>query len=392
MPKQISITPEITAQIKKIAGAEVDTSGSAVFEAIAANTLPLNKRGSIFDKGTITEATLNEMATWLGEKGAPLQIMHNTSVLPVGKVFNGKVVAGANGLPELRAQFYVDATEADLIAKLNSGTIDEVSIGSLSNRLLCSECGWDYMGADASIMNFIDRTCGNDHALGVDGVHLNIVGVDTFYELSLVNTGAGNNPKIVSPAQARLESEGEDTRRLAASGIALNNLMLVASATPQAKKESQPMAGEQMTLNAEAFVKDLADTKVELAAAKTEVEQLTATNKDLSDKVADLEAKVEAAGEPAAVKDQLDTANANLEAATKFLRDQAKKVLIATGQSEPQVDELSVEQLTAAISEGQEKLASLIPTGGVSASAKEDDEDETPEQRSARLSAFKTRK
>lgn len=394
MAKQIAVTSEIAAQISKIAGSDVTAAGVAVFECIAANTLPLNKRGSIFDKGTITESTLAEMANWISSRGAPMHTMHqNSSELPVGKAFNAEVVHNDNGMAELRVQFFLDASEEQLISKVNAGTIDEVSIGSLANHLLCSECGWDYMSDEADIMNFIDRTCDNEHTLGIDGVHLNIVGVDTFYELSLVSQGAANNPKIVSPSQARLDNESgeEDVRKLAAAGIPLNQLTLVASATLSGNKESRVMSGEKITLDGAQLVTDLADARVALAAAQGQVENLTAEKTGLEAQVAELTAKVEAAADAAAdeIKAELDGVKADLEAATNYLRDQAKKVLVATGSEDPQVDDLSVEQLSAVIDEGQAKLASLIPAGGKSASAVTLDNDD--ENAKARLSAFKVR-
>lgn len=224
MAKQINKTPEIIAQMQKIAGDGVDVSNLPVFEAIAANGLPIRKRGSIYDRAVMQESTLVDLAAAINAGGLPLHTLHNQNgELPVGKVFEGKVVRNGQGQPELHVLFSV-APDSGLVASLDNGTIDEVSLGFLSAHALCSECGWDFFGDDATFLNFLDRTCANDHTIGVDGVHLNLSGLDRAYEMSLVSTGAVQNAKILSPSQAKLG--GEVGQRLAANGLDLNATVL----------------------------------------------------------------------------------------------------------------------------------------------------------------------
>jgi hypothetical protein len=387
MAKQISQTPAITTQMQGIAGEGVDVSGLPVFEAIVGNTLPLKKKGSIYDKAQMSQGMLADTASFINAKGVPLHTLHQQGgELPIGKVFSASVVMNDIGQPELHALFYVAPEHADLSGKLNNGVIDEVSLGILSACALCSECGFDYFGADATTANFWDRTCANDHTIGEDGVHLNLTGLDGVYELSLVSVGAVQGSKVVSGSKTRMTGE----TKLAASGVDLNAAILNASF-----KEGRKMAGE--TFNVNELIGKFSDAQVELSTSKATIATLTADVARLTAANVELTAKIPTAATPTETEAKLTAANteltaskATVDAATKFLRDMTRKALVATAQDVSKVDEMSIDAMTAAIEAAQAKLSSLFPAGGKALGAIEDaDKGGKP---AAHLSAFQTRK
>lgn len=239
--KQLQVTPEMLTQVQRIADADISADAVVVFEATAVNTRPVRKDGSIFDGARLTRATLIEMADRLntGAETIPLHTMHmQGDEIPVGKLFAGSVQDTLDGEAELLVQFYMPKSEASLVERINLGILDETSIGLKSKHLLCSECGWDYFGPEANFLHLWDRTCQNDHVIGVDGTHVILSGVDAWMELSLVSRGAAQKAKI----HGRIPKEQQD--RIAASGFEPDVVTLFASATPQApvKKEADMTA------------------------------------------------------------------------------------------------------------------------------------------------------
>lgn len=236
--KQMDVTAEMLTQIQFVADTDLTADDIVVFEASAVNTLPLNKRGSIFEDGRITRSTLTQMAESVNSKNesVPLHTLHmQGDELPVGKVFYAYVQDMPDGNSELRAQFYLARSEADLIEKVNLGILDEVSIGMKSKQLLCSKCGWDYFGEDVDFLHLWDRTCSNDHTIGVDGTHAVLSGLDSWMELSLVSRGAASKAKIHGRAKKVMPQEQQD--RIAASGHSPDVVSLFASPTLPQKEE-----------------------------------------------------------------------------------------------------------------------------------------------------------
>src|SRR5690606_3498634 len=146
----------------------------------------------------------------------PLMSDHELFGEPKGRMFHAGLNYGEDGEIELRALFYLDETEEKLIKKLDSASLDEVSVSFLASSMLCSECGWDYFQFGTS-ENFNTRTCENGHTIGEDGVHAELVGLNQFIELSLVARGAADKPKIVGKSQSKLAPQS--TYRLAARGF-----------------------------------------------------------------------------------------------------------------------------------------------------------------------------
>jgi hypothetical protein len=384
--KQVTKTPAIIAQMQKIAGAGVDVANLPVWEAQAANTLPLVKRGSIYHKAQMSEGMVRDVATAVNANGLPLHTLHQQgSELPSGRVFMGDTVSNDVGLPETSLLFYVDPTDTDLISAIDNGIIDSVSIGVLPCCALCSECGFDYLGADASPSAFWDRTCPNDHTIGVDGCHLNLTGVDSLMEMSLVSNGAVPNSKITSGANSVVG------QRLAASGLGSDAAILRASTAIPKPKPKEPLMAD--TLQLDSLVGKITESAVALAAsqgnlavASANVVTLTAT---VAEHVAEIATLKAAAADPAGMVAKLASAEAEVGVALTFLRAQAKKALVATEGDVSKLDTMATAELTAVIEGAQAKLSTLFPDGGRSKVVIElsaDDNDAAARRKSFKIS------
>lgn len=371
------MTPELSAQIKAAVGEDVDTENLAVFEAIALNTKPLpGKNGSIFEQATIMPITLNQMAISLNSgKHIPLISDHQLMGEPKGRVFAGGIEYAPDGGLELRVLFYLDPTEQTLIAKLNAGTLDEVSVQFLSSQFLCSACGWDYFGPEKSFENFNTRTCANGHTIGEDGTHAELVGLDTFLELSLVARGAADTPKIIGKSASKLAPATK--LRLAASGVEIDGLVC------------RGIAGESPVADPIDFTKltsDLVTAQVGVATLTADKTALTASLADagtqvvsLTAEVADLTAKLTAA-------EAAPTNEADYQIALTFLKDVFTKVATAAGKTDEAP--ATVALLQAGILEMTSDLTAILPVGGVAAAAGSDSNDKP----AIVASAFSTRK
>lgn len=269
--KHIETTEAMLAQIRKLAGSDVSAEDIVVFEATAAGTRPVKQRGSMYNGAKMTRDTLEAMARAVnsGEQSVPLHTMHNNhSELPVGRVFQATVVGSMDGEYELRAFFYLPKTETALIESINLGVLDEVSVGFLAEKAMCSKCGHDFFAPGADFYQLFSRTCDNNHVLGEDGVHLILSGVDTFSELSLVSRGASSRAKI--------HGQNRQSERLAASGAPVAAMFLSATPTVPNQKEASvadPISPE-LAARLEAFEAKLTastDNAAALAAATAQL-------------------------------------------------------------------------------------------------------------------------
>jgi hypothetical protein len=396
MAKQVTKTPQILAQMQLIAGEGVDVSNLPVFEAVTANTLPISKRGSIYNKAKMSEGMLSAITDSVNANGLPLHTLHQQGTeLPAGRVFSAGMIMGDTGLPQVNMLFWVDPAEADLVAKMDTASIDSVSLGVLSECALCSECGFDFFGADASAMAFWDRTCANDHVIGENGVHLNLTGLDVLFELSAVSTGAVKNSKIVAGSKAKLSDAM--TTRLAASGLDASAVILHASSklTNPTQLKEPPMADaaqfSALIDKHTAVSVELAVTAGKLGVSDAKIVELSA---QIVAKDAEIAALVAAAAkDPVEAVAKLATAEAEIEVSTTFLRAQAAKALSATNKDPAAAATMTVVELTGAINDAQATLATLFPAGGKSLAAGATDETtEDAKHEAARRQSFKSPK
>jgi hypothetical protein len=371
--KQIPITPELEQSIRAAVGPDANLDGIAIFEAISANTLPLpGKRGTLFESAQISYLTLKQMADSInGGAHLPLVADHNLDGAPFGRVFQAGITVTDTGDAELRTLFYIDPTEANLIAKLDAGSLDEVSVNFLASQILCSECDFDYRGDDATIHNLIDLTCSNGHAIGQDGVFVRLVGLSMFTELSVVSRGASNNPKIVGKSQSKL---APPLQHLAAKGFEVDQFFLTAS------------RGELDV--------DLDKIVTQLTEKSGEVAVLTVRLNDADKKVGALETSLsERDAEITELKVKLGdtTASDERDAAVAFLSEVYVKLATAAGETDVKAP-TTIADLKAGIEKHNNKLTAVLPVGGVSNTHQSDtNEGAKFKEREPSIAAFKAR-
>jgi hypothetical protein len=345
--KQISKTPQVLERLRAAFGADADLSRLAVYEATLLNTLPLRKSSGIFQGARNSLSLLSEMATAINKESVPLQMQHDTEAAPFGRLFYGEV--GSDD--QLRGWFAVDgSTHPEVVAKLDSGVIDQVSVGFLMKSLTCSACGFDYMGPDAWEQRY-ELTCDEGHAIGENGVHVFVDGLKNFFELSLVGKGAANGARIVGPSDAVLARSAE-TQRLAASARAETGFAGVRlTATPPTPKQDPAKMDPELLTRLEASASEKATALAQLAAATTQLEAANA-------RVAELEPLAAAATER-------DAAKAAVEKAVTALQAEARTVLTACGKSSDNLPS-DVDALLALIDEHRAQFAAVVPVGGKS--------------------------
>ncbi len=365
MPKALVVTPAIKAAIIRSTGdAEFDTSKVTVFETVSLNTMPLNKSGSIFHKAVHTAATLDEMAAFVKGGGfVPLHTLHAQGYeLPVGRVFDAEVLNGDNGLPELRSQFFVDNEHSTIVSGVDTGSIEEVSVGILHQHLNCSVCGFDYRGEEATMDNIYSRTCANDHELHVDGTHLILSGMERWGEQSLVSLGAAHKAKIVSRTKSLMGAESYE--KLAASGFVPEATVLLTQSPlspikkPEPKMEIKDLVALNATLSGEKAV-----ALHEVTVMKATNTTLTETNATLTTKVTELEGKLAAvpAESTKAVAD-LAAANTAMTAQLTYIRTEANRLCVAANVAKL-ADTATFEELTASIDANRVKLQAAFGGG-----------------------------
>lgn len=362
--KRVQLTAEITARLRAAFGAEADPSAYAVYEAIALNDKPIRQKHPLFEGAIAQDSMLRELVASIETESAPLQIMHDTRPLPAGRIFTAKM----NGA-EVRVLFAISTKpeNAGLLADLDAGIVDQVSVNVLAKRLECSECGWDYLGEDADYMNILNGQCGNEHALRQDGVHIKMHGLDLLAEVSLVGSGGADGARIVDRNNSVFASES--FQRLAASGLA--PAMLVASFNIQGTEDmDMTTLIADLTTQKAAVTTLTADLDAANTARITAETALTAANTTVAERdasIVTLTAERDAA--LAASKPEPAT-----EAVLSFVADLCKRTLIANGNQTPELP-ATVEEQIEAIKEGQANLSVLIPAGGRTSNPLSDVED-----------------
>jgi len=346
--KQIEKTPAIRALLAASAG-DVDLDALRVYEAIAFNTLPVRKEHPLYKGARADRNFLLEMAAELKRESRPVQIMHDTSPLPIGRVFHGEVVdQGVDS--ELRVLFFLDPTANDEATKIEAGSVDQVSVSVLAKKMLNSKSGFDYFGPDSSSENIWSGTDNNGNQIGQAGVYARMVGLDKFFEMSLVGQGGAQNARIVSRDRSHF---GQSLESLAASGMDPNSLVLLATATIP-KDNSMDLA--TLVANLTTTTADLTNAKRDLTDAAAKTTGLEATITEQGTRITELEAQLAAAN-------AVDSATLTSErdAAVAALSDVAKGVLTKVGKLDVQLPS-TVSELSALIAEHSNAL--VIKAGG----------------------------
>ena len=107
----------------------------------------------------------------------------------VGRIFDAWQVTDAKGHIGVMARFYVPKeSHQELIGKIDSGVLKEVSISTKVELPICSICHQDI------------RTCG--HTMGKEGCHVTMTGKGFCAEVSLVAVPGSSQAKILNPDAA----------------------------------------------------------------------------------------------------------------------------------------------------------------------------------------------
>lgn len=379
--KQINKTPEITAALRQSVGSSVNIDNLAVYEAIAFNNRPIRKNHPLFKGAVADRSLLLEMAAALSIESRPIRIEHNDDGMPLGRAFIGRVKDnGAES--ELRVLFFVDKTEEKAINKIDSGTFDQVSVSVLPKKLLNSKSGFDYLGPEAKPENYWTGADNDGNTIGKDGVHARMVGLDKWFELSLVGQGGADNARIVSHDESYF---GSSYQKLAASGVDPSFFLLEAST-------------ENETMDLTAMTDKIVELSGKTATMSSEIATLTAANTAKDTEIKDLKTQLEAAGKPsealetatadlAAKTTEVETLTADNTAAISALQEVAKTVLAATGKVDAEVP-ATVAELNTLITESKEKLVAAFKAGGKSKDLS-DNEDNKNKEAPVNFSAFR---
>lgn len=358
--KQVTKTPQIIQYLQAAFGAEADPAGYAVYETIALNQNPIRQKHPLFEGAIAQDSLLNQLVTSIGKESAPLQLQHKGGELPSGRVFHAEKING-----EVRALFAIStkAENAGLIADLDAGIIDQVSVNLMAKQLLCSHdgCGWDFLGPEASFMNILNAECGNEHKLRDEGNHIRLEGLDYLAEISLVGSGGADGARIVNRDNQFFASDS--AQRLAASGLAPAMLLTTLTATPATVPSPEGNSPMDMT----ALVAAAAEDKAKVMTLSAEVTTLTAARDTATALVAERDATIVTL---TAERDAAVNTAAPAAAVLDFIKDACTKALVAKGDQTPTVPEKIEDQIAAITAAGV--MLSMIPVGGAAQSGVDD--------------------
>ena len=360
---QISKTAESLAKLRASSGADANVDDLAVYEVILANTLPLRKTGGLFKDARLSSALLLEIVQAVNTESVPVQLQHDTSTAPFGRLFSAAIRGD-----EARGLVAIDGkAHPDIVQKLDSGTMDQVSVGMVNKHLLCSKCGFDYASPKAYEFRW-DLTCDKEHKIGEDGTHVQVSGLDSLFEVSFVGQGAVRGARVVGPS----ESAFKDNQRLAASSAATGDAVAV-HLTATVEDENDMLTQEFLTqLTTATEAKTRAEAQVTTLTSERDglQTQLTAITGERDTAITE---RNTAQTELATVTGERDTLKTANEAAIAALSTEAKGVLIACGKSEAEADaevkDKDASALLSILTENRAKFAAVIPAGGASTAA-----------------------
>ncbi|AKU43537.1 hypothetical protein CPT_Seuss11 [Caulobacter phage Seuss] len=365
--KQIEKTGRVLIQLRKAYGPDADLSALAVFETTLVNTKPLRKTGGIFKGARLAASLMAEITNAVNAESIPIQLQHDTSTQPFGRLF----AAAMHGLEEVRALFAVDQkANPEIVQKIDSGTLDQVSVGMINKQLLCNACGFDYMSPKAYEARWA-LECDKEHKLGENGNHVVVTGLDQLFETSLVGHGAVRGARIVGPS----ESIFRDNPKLAASAAEHGGFgALYLTATVEDENMDLAQINAQLTTQLTTATSAQAVAETKLTAATEQVTQLTGQVTQLTtERNEALSAKTTAETALTGVTAERDAANAAVSTALTALTAEATAVLTACGKSTDEIALALKDKDCAAVlsilQENRAQFAAVIPAGGRSQAA-----------------------
>lgn len=373
MSKKVKITPELEQALRFSVGDDALLAENfSIFEVVAASNKPLSK-GGLWLNGIISTETLELMAETLNSEGGakPLQVMHETSFLPIGRVFNGQVRVGSDGYTSLFTYIAIPNDKVEFISDIENSVIDSVSIGVQFQEINCSECGFNYIGEKADWTNYATLTCNEGHTIGKDGVHAKLVGLKKFMELSLVNTGAVPNAKILPKSK---QTQENNMYRLAASsngedkGLFILNASLVEPSSTKNLTTNPTIKGDNMekseikTLltSLESKIEEGATLKAQLNSLNSEVVELKASLEIKDKRISELEASVKDPEELTQLKAKLESEESEKAKVLNILATHYKAALTASSEDSEVAMPNSIEEILTGIEKRGLKLHQLF--------------------------------
>lgn len=364
MAKKLTLDERLKSLITQAVGDEIDFDQIAAYEAVAASTRPIEQRATAYHGAVMSQAFLQEMAGYYKDESVPIQVMHNGAMLPVGKLFAADVLEADAGHYDLNVLFYLDGN-SDYAKDIDLGILDEVSVGALPKHAFCSECDFDYMAA-GNEYNFYFRECDNGHQIGMDGVHLRLSGLDKWKELSLVNKGASNKPKILGSAKQRLSKESYSQLAASMSDPGVLNLAYL-SCSPQQPVDNKGNIMDLSALTEKATSLSAANGKLEvkLEASESALQAAKDQNVELQNEITSLKEQLEASSETG-LKTKVEDLETKLSEADKLVAEFDSQLKTAATMAELELSEsATAAEKIELLKKAQIKLAA-IPRGGVS--------------------------
>ena len=362
MAKRVELTEEEKNFVKAKCGQDVDFNQLVFYRARGISTEPISQN-TIYDGGVLTREALADFIKFINDplENVSLQTMHDTTVLPVGKVIHADLVDEGDDVSAVYTLFAASVAHPDIIAKVDNGVIDEVSFGFTPKKILCSECDKNFMDPDVSLFDILEHRCPECGAImGQDGAHVIVPAIKSVSELSLVNRGAAKHAKILDNVyQMAMSADSSEVITLTKEGM--KNDLLKLNLCSTISKEEVDMTPEELTAAIEAA----------MSAEKEEQNKLQSTIASLGEEKKALEeAKNALEGEKAALAQEKADLETALEEAKKKAKDiqgafdaEIQKVLVAAGLSETVPAEL--EEKLELLKKAHLTLAN-IPVDGVS--------------------------
>lgn len=273
--KQLPIDDALRTRLKAV-DEHIDPDKITVFRAAALTTAPVRKRHPVFIGAVHTVNYLNQMKDELAKESLPLHIMHESYNLHVGKIFDSEISLGTgpDGTDELITLFWIDNTHPDLIAQVNSGTLDQVSVSTLAKRALSNKTGYNFMARNADPEKVWQGIDDKGNKMGENGAHVILDELDAWFEMSLVNRGGAVGAKVLGDRRLHLTASHQDVSPLTLQ-LSTGDTLDPTPPSPAPNKDIFAMDATQFaTIIAENATK-LANAESAKAAAEAKVTELT---------------------------------------------------------------------------------------------------------------------
>jgi len=194
-------TVEQLEKINRFARTPLNADEVEVFENLMIDTLPVKSHGIV-----ISEKILQKFLEDI-KNGVPQMLSHLTDLLPVGKVYDGRLVeeeVDGQVVKTLYGEFYIpkgmkvtgyNIITDDLIEMINKGILTDTSIGFYATEIKCNICGND-------IRNVFACQHVPNKTYEVDGKEVTCYGIvdgdGELLENSLVYSGACERAMVLS--------------------------------------------------------------------------------------------------------------------------------------------------------------------------------------------------